>query len=52
MYDAPNAVEELKQPRKHPTEEKVKAISDALVHFGMIDEKQSSTFEIAHLSAV
>ena len=24
MYDAPNAVEELKQPRKHPTAEKVK----------------------------
>ena len=22
MYDAPNAVEELKQPRKHPTDEK------------------------------
>ena len=37
MYDAPNAVEELKQPRKHPTEEKVKAISDALVHFGLIN---------------
>ena len=26
MYDAPNAVEELKQPRKHPTAEKVEAI--------------------------
>ena len=52
MYDAPNAVEELKQPRKHPTEEKVKAISDALVHFGLIDKKLASTFEIAHLSAV
>jgi len=26
MYDAPNAVEELKQPRKHPIEEKVDAI--------------------------
>ncbi|WP_368502420.1 23S rRNA (uracil(1939)-C(5))-methyltransferase RlmD, partial [uncultured Clostridium sp.] len=25
MYDAPNAVEELKQPRKHPTAEKVEA---------------------------
>ncbi len=23
MYDAPNVVEELKQPRKHPTAEKV-----------------------------
>lgn len=28
MYDAPNAVEELKQPRKHPTAEKVEAIKD------------------------
>lgn len=26
MYDAPNAVEELKQPRKHPTAEKVEAV--------------------------
>ena len=52
MYDAPNAVEELKQPRKHPTEEKVKAISDALVYFGLIDKKQTLTLEIAHLSAV
>lgn len=33
MYDAPNAVEELKQPRKHPTEEKVEAIKDALKYF-------------------
>ncbi|RKJ60734.1 recombinase family protein [Roseburia sp. 1XD42-69] len=33
MYDAPNAVEELKQPRKHPTVEKVEAIKDALKHF-------------------
>lgn len=30
MYDVPNAVEELKQPRKHPTAEKVEAIKDAL----------------------
>lgn len=36
MYDAPNAVEELKQPRKHPTEEKVEAIKDALKHFEVI----------------
>ena len=36
MYDATNAVEELKQPRKHPTPEKVEAIKDALKHFGMI----------------
>ena len=36
MYDAPNAVEELKQPRKHPTTEKVEAIKDALKHFEVI----------------
>ena len=36
MYDAPNAVEELKQPRKHPTAEKVEAIKDALRHFDLI----------------
>ena len=36
MYDAPNAVEELKQPRKHPTADKVEAIKDALKHFEVI----------------
>ncbi len=36
MCDAPNAVEELKQPRKHPTAEKVEAIKDALKHFEVI----------------
>ena len=36
MYDAPNAVEELKQPRKHPTAEKVEAIKDALKCFEVI----------------
>ena len=36
MYDAPNAVEELKQSRKHPTPEKVEAIKDALKHFEVI----------------
>ena len=36
MDDAPNAVEELKQPRKHPTAEKVEAIKDALKHFDLI----------------
>ena len=36
MYDAPNEVEELKQPRKHPTAEKVEAIKDALKHFEVI----------------
>ena len=35
MYDAPNAVEELKQPRKHPTPEKVEVIKDALKYFGV-----------------
>ena len=37
MYDAPNAVEELKNPRKHPTLEKEAAIMDALTHFGIIN---------------
>ena len=36
MYDAPNAVEELKQPRKHPTAEKAEAIKEALKHFKII----------------
>lgn len=36
MYDAPNAVAELKQPRKHATAEKVEAIKDALKHFGIV----------------
>lgn len=36
MYDALNVVEELKQPRKHPTAEKVEAIKDALEYFGVL----------------
>ena len=36
IYDAPNAVEELKQPRKNLREEKVEAIKDALRHFDII----------------
>lgn len=36
MYDAPNAVEELKHPRKHPTAEKVEAIKEALRYFEII----------------
>ena len=36
VYDAPNAVEKLKQPGKHPTAEKVEAIKDALKYFGVI----------------
>ena len=36
MYDTPNAVEELKHPRKHPTAEKVEAIKDALQYFEVI----------------
>lgn len=36
MYVAPNAVEELKQLRKHPTQEKVEAIKDALKHYGIV----------------
>ncbi len=33
MYDAPNAVGKLKQPRKQSTVEKVEAIKDALKYF-------------------
>ena len=36
MYDAPNAVETLKSPRKHPTPVQVDAIKDALAHFEII----------------
>ncbi|NBJ91596.1 hypothetical protein [Parablautia muri] len=36
MYDAPNAVEELKQPRKYPPKEKVEAIKDALKYFEVV----------------
>lgn len=36
MYDAPNAVEELKRSRSHPTAEMVEAIKDALKHFEII----------------
>ena len=36
MYDAPNAVETLKNPRKHPTPIQVDAIKDALSHFEVI----------------
>jgi hypothetical protein len=36
MYDAPNAVETLRNPRKHPTPVHVDAIKDALTHFEII----------------
>ncbi|WP_330397103.1 hypothetical protein [Anaerovirgula multivorans] len=36
MFDAPNAVEELKNSKNHPTPEKMEAIKDALKHFGII----------------
>lgn len=36
MYDAPNAVETLKQPRKHPTPIQVDAIKEALTYFEVI----------------
>ena len=42
MYDAPNAVEKLKQPRKHPTPEKVEAIKDALKHFEVMHSEKLS----------
>lgn len=36
MYDASNAVEELKHPRKYPTKEKIEAITEALKYFQVI----------------
>lgn len=36
MYDDSSAVEELEQPRKHPTAEKVETIKDALKHLEII----------------
>ncbi len=36
MYDAPNAVEELKKPRAHPTPRMVEAIKETLKHFEII----------------
>lgn len=36
MYDAPNAVEELKKPRQHPSEKMIKAIKETLKHFEII----------------
>lgn len=36
MYDAPNAVETLKHPKKHPTPIQVDAIKDALTYFEVI----------------
>ena len=46
MYDYPHAVEELKQPRKHPTPERVEAIKDALKHFTIIDLKRKIKYNI------
>ena len=39
MYDAPNAVEKLKQPRKHPAAEKVEAMKDALTYFEVMQSE-------------
>ena len=36
MYDAPNAVEELKHPRPHPTAKMVEAIKKTLEHFEIV----------------
>ncbi len=36
MYDAPNAVEELKRPRSHPSPQMVGAIKETLKHFEII----------------
>ncbi|WP_346898798.1 hypothetical protein [Clostridium sp. UBA7503] len=36
MYNAPNAVETLKKPKKYPTPIQVDAIKDALTHLNII----------------
>ena len=36
MYDAPNAVEELKRPCSHPTPKMVEAIKETLKHFEIV----------------
>ena len=36
IYYAPNAVEELKYERKHPTPKKVEAIKDTFEYFGLV----------------
>ena len=36
IYDAPNAVEELKRPRPHPTPEMVEAIKQALKYYEIL----------------
>ena len=36
MYDAPNAVEELKKPKAHPTPKMVDAIKETLKHFEIV----------------
>ncbi len=36
MYDAPNGVEKLKNPRKYPTKIVIDAIMDALRYFEVI----------------
>ena len=35
-YEAPNATEDLKQPRKHPPKEKSEAITEALKYYEVI----------------
>lgn len=37
MYSAPNGVEILKNKKKHPTQKKVEAIENALIHFDVIN---------------
>ena len=36
MYDVPDSVEELKQPRKYPPKEKVEAVKDAFKYFEIV----------------
>ncbi|MCM1533754.1 MAG: hypothetical protein NC099_03780 [Corallococcus sp.] len=36
MYDAPNAIEQLKRPCQHPTPRMIEEIKSALKHFEII----------------
>lgn len=45
MYDVPNAVEELRQLRKHLTEGKVEAIKDVLKYFKVTNHEMRGNWK-------
>lgn len=46
MYNPPHAVEELKQPRKHPTAVQADVIKETLKHFNMSLKEFASQFKL------